>query len=427
MYVKTDNGNKLHLRMGAGTSYSSRGLYPVGTKFLVSARVGSWAFGKTPDGQTGYMMLKFLTTVSPDATPVPGATPTPVPSTENTEMLIKTGNSGKLHLRAQASSSSDSMGLYPNGTKVTVTHRSGSWAYVKVDGKTGWMMLKFLSSTAPGQTPVPTPSPTPMPSTESTVMYIKTGNSGKLHLREKDNTSSASKGLYPNDTKVTVTHRSGAWAYVSVDNKTGWMMLKFLTATVPGTTPAPTVAPTPTATPAASENTQMTVKTDDGNKLHLREEPSRSSASKGLYPVGTKVTVINRSGAWAQVKVGKEYGWMMLRYLYTSATAAPTSAPTASPTPTASPLPGTTPSPTPTMAPTATPVPTATPRPNTATVYQKNGSYVNLRSSIGSMDNKNVIAKVPSGTVVSVISWGDTYTKVSYNGKTGYIITSYLK
>ena len=76
---------------------------------------------------------------------------------------------------------------------------------------------------------------------------------------------------------------------------------------------------------------------------------------------------------------------------------------------------------------TATPVPTATPRPNTATVYQKNGSYVNLRSSIGSMDNRNVIAKVPSGTVVSVISWGDTYTKVSYNGKTGYIITSYLK
>ena len=39
----------------------------------------------------------------------------------------------------------------------------------------------------------------------------------------------------------------------------------------------------------------------------------------------------------------------------------------------------------------------------------------------------NVIAKIPSGTVVDVISWGGTYTKVSYNGQTGYIITSYLK
>ena len=39
----------------------------------------------------------------------------------------------------------------------------------------------------------------------------------------------------------------------------------------------------------------------------------------------------------------------------------------------------------------------------------------------------NLNVGCPSGTVVSVISWGDTYTKVSYNGKTGYIITSYLK
>ena len=427
MYVKTDDGNKLHLRLGAGTNYASQGLYPNGTKFFVTARVGVWAFGKTPDNKVGYMMLKYLTTVSPDATPAPGITPTPLPATEDTAMYIRTGNTGKLHLREKASSSSGSMGLYPNDTKVQVTHREGAWAYVHVDGKSGWMMLKFLTSAAPGTTPVPTPSPTPLPATENTTMYIRTGNTGKLHLREKNSTSSASLGLYPNDTKVQITHRDGTWAYVHVDNKTGWMMLKYLTSTTPGTTPAPTVPPTATPTPSASEYTEMVVRTDDGNKLHLREYASRDAKSLGLYPVGTKVTVINRTGSWAQVKVGGQYGYMMLRYLYSTATPAPTATPTASPTPGPTGTPSPTPGPTSTPAPTATPVPTATPRPNTATVYQKNGSYVNLRSSKGSTSNKNVIAKIPSGTVISVLEWGDPYTKVSYQGQTGYIISSYLK
>ncbi|MBQ4640757.1 MAG: hypothetical protein IJB69_09625, partial [Clostridia bacterium] len=163
MYILTDDGNKLHLRMGAGTGYSSRGLYPCGTQVIVTARVGSWAFCTTPDGQTGYMMLRYLTTVTSGATPVPGATASPVPETENTLMYIKTGNTGKLHLREQNNTNCASLGLYPNGTQVTVTHRLGTWAHVKVDGKAGWMMLKFLTAAAPGSTPAPTASPTPLP------------------------------------------------------------------------------------------------------------------------------------------------------------------------------------------------------------------------------------------------------------------------
>lgn len=529
MYVVSANGKGVNLRDGASKMYASIGQYPVGTKMIVTAKVGSWAFGLMPDGQTGYMMLQFLSIKDPSVTPAPAATKTPPPMTEDTTLYIQTGNSGKLNLRADSKTNSTSLGKYENGTAVIVTHREDGWAYAHVDGKTGWMMLKFLTAQVPGSTPTPKPLPTPPPATEDTPMYVQTGNTGKLNLRSLKDADSDSLGMYANGTSVRVIHREDGWAYVKVDTKEGWMMLKFLTSQDPSATPTPkpgqtpppvtentlmivktgntgklnlradadkessslgmyangtevtvthregawayvtvdgktgcmmlkylanpdgTAAPDPDFTP--TESTEMYIRTDDGLKLHLRQKASRDSVSLGLYPVGTKVTVIGRQGAWAKVEVGGKSGWMMLQYLYSGATptpAAPTATPapvdptatpapadptatpapadpTAAPTPTVAPTATPEPTATPTVAPTATPVPTATPRPNKATVYQKSGSYVNLRSSMHSSTTANVIAKIPSGTVVDVISWGGTYTKVSYNGQTGYIITSYLK
>lgn len=520
MYVVSTNGKGVNLRDGASKMYASIGQYPVGTKMIVTAKVGSWAFGLMPDGQTGYMMLQFLSIKDPSVTPAPAATKTPPPMTEDTTLYIQTGNSGKLNLRADSKTNSTSLGKYENGTAVIVTHREDGWAYAHVDGKTGWMMLKFLTAQVPGSTPTPKPLPTPPPATEDTPMYVQTGNTGKLNLRSLKDADSDSLGMYANGTSVRVIHREDGWAYVKVDTKEGWMMLKFLTSQDPSATPTPkpgqtpppvtentlmivktgntgklnlradadkessslgmyangtevtvthregawayvtvdgktgcmmlkylanpdgTAAPDPDFTP--TESTEMYIRTDDGLKLHLRQKASRDSVSLGLYPVGTKVTVIGRQGAWAKVEVGGKSGWMMLQYLYSGATptpAAPTATPapvdptaapapadpTAAPTPTVAPTATPEPTATPTIAPTATPVPTATPRPNKATVYQKSGSYVNLRSSMRSSTTANVIAKIPSGTVVDVISWGGTYTKVSYNGQTGYIITSYLK
>ena len=62
-------------------------------------------------------------------------------------LYVKTGNSGGLYLRAKASRSSSSLGLYNNGTKVTAIGESGDWYKVKVGTKTGYMMKQYLSKT----------------------------------------------------------------------------------------------------------------------------------------------------------------------------------------------------------------------------------------------------------------------------------------
>ncbi|MDR2657661.1 MAG: SH3 domain-containing protein [Oscillospiraceae bacterium] len=71
-WVNNGNGKRLHLRSGAGSGYSSLGLYYTGTPVTaLAAPSNGWArvrIGNSGEGtQTGYMMLDFLTFRSTDA------------------------------------------------------------------------------------------------------------------------------------------------------------------------------------------------------------------------------------------------------------------------------------------------------------------------------------------------------------------------
>lgn len=67
---------------------------------------------------------------------------------------------------------------------------------------------------------------------------------------------------------------------------------------------------------------------------------------------------------------------------------------------------------------------TATAASNTATVANCT-SWVSMRSKAKSSASR--VAKVPKGTTVTVLGTSGTYTKCSYDGKTGYILSTYVK
>ena len=90
-------------------------------------------------------------------------------------MYVSTGNSGALNLRESFSTSSRSLGLYPNGTPVFVYATLGAWVHVSVGGQTGYMMAKFLSVSQPAVTPVTT---TPVLPGTATVKHPQPGNAG---------------------------------------------------------------------------------------------------------------------------------------------------------------------------------------------------------------------------------------------------------
>ncbi len=52
----------------------------------------------------------------------------------------------RLHLRDKPSTSGKSLGRYFNGTQVEILEYQGEWVYVRVDGKTGYMLSKYVTT-----------------------------------------------------------------------------------------------------------------------------------------------------------------------------------------------------------------------------------------------------------------------------------------
>ena len=398
MYVKTGNTGRLNLRVLPSTSSESLGLFANGTPVVVEYTSGEWAYVNI-SGKHGFMLLSMLTDKAPSGG---GSTvaPTNAPAhTENTTMYISTGNAGGLNLRADASRSAKSRGVYANGTQVLVLGRTNEWAYVSIGGATGYMMIQYLTPYSP--TPItPAPGPTLDPGA-ATTLYISTGNTGRLNLREFPSTSSKSLGLYSNGTPVSAARLANGWSQVVVNGQRGFMMTQYLTAAAPSThspvvptaTPSPS-GPVPTAHPGYVGS--MYVSTGNSGALNLRESFSTSSRSLGLYPNGTPVFVYATLGAWVHVSVGGQTGYMMAKFLSVS-------------------------------QPAVTPVTTTPVLPGTATVKHPANSFVYLRSTANSNNLSNVLDEVPSGTQVEVLSWGNSWSYISYNGMQGYMVTNFLK
>lgn len=360
MVVSTGNKGKLHLRQSASTTAPSLGLYTNGTTVYVESASNGWAYVLV-EGQHGYMSTQFLKNIG-------SGTGT------GTVMYVQTGNNGRLHLRANPTITSNSKGLYNNGTKVTVLKMAGEWAYVNVNGRTGYMMFKYLSFNG---TVTPDPVVPVVDPSKAVAMVVKTGNAGRLNLRETPSTEARSLGLYANGTLVQAVSVGNGWSWVSVGGKTGYMMSQFLA--YPGS-----VDPTP-STPYT-----MYIRTGNAGRLNLRALPSTDSTSLGLYANDTAVTVLATTGLWANVAVDGKIGFMLLKFLTST-------------------VPGG-------VAPIVT---------NMAIVKQPSNSFVNLRSSMAISAN-NILAQVPTGAVVEIVTWGTVWSRVRYNELEGFMVSEFL-
>ena len=389
-YVRDAGIGKINMRSGPATQYRVVAALVPYTLLEVLDVWGKWAHVRlsvpTADGVTeGYIYtdyIEYYTTDDPGLIPstevvydwqnTSGQYNYP-PITENTIMYVYTGNSGRLHLREYPSQSARSLGLFPNGTKVTVLNRSSVWAFVKVNSIYGFMMLTFLSSSQ--VQPV-------TPSSQAVIKYVNTGNSGRLHLRQYASQDARSLGLYPNGTMVRAVDLGNGWSHVVVNGMVGYMMTRFLSDTPPYN-----------PDPYPGQYTIMYVYSPDGSKVDLRSGMSTSAQSLGRYANGTMVRVYYRSGDWAFVSVEGIVGYMQYSRLSTS--------PYNPPHP-------------------VNPI-------GTATVVHPNGSFVYLRSTRSTSSLDNVLAKVPSGARVTVYERDEWYSLIEYNGIYGYMVSHFLQ
>lgn len=121
----------------------------------------------------------------------------------------------RLHLRTKASSKSDSIGKYYNGTKVILLSgkNNSEWTYVQIGDVKGYMMTKYLAFGDAADQVI---------SAQPTVTISNKSGNG-LNLRTGQNERSSILRLLNNGTTVTVLGVSEEWVHVIANNQTGFI------------------------------------------------------------------------------------------------------------------------------------------------------------------------------------------------------------
>lgn len=325
------------------------------------------------NGRYGYVMTKFVQKISSE----PTAAPTPAPTAPMGQTAQVNTAKGALNMRDKIGGAV--IAKIPEKAFFIVTEYGATWCKAWYDGKTGYVMTKFVKLTG-GSMPTPTPVPTPEPIID--YARVTTANGG-LNLRDAINGTRIA--VIPQGATVSVHSKGADWCRVSYSGKTGYVMTKFLTFG----SAAPTETPIPAPEVVIS---YARVNTVTGG-LNLRETPNGTRIA--VIPQNAVIGVITKGADWSRVKYGDKVGYVMTKFLADT---------------------------------TATPAP-STPAPgNTLQCYGKvttaNGGGLNMRS--GPATTYGRIASIKNGGVVEVYDKGAVWSRIKYNGTFGYVMSQYL-
>lgn len=273
---------------------------------------------------------------------------------------------GSLNLREEASTGSKSLGLFPTGTLVEILESGDTWHKVQVNGKTGYMMAKYLSNNSGSQSAT-----------------VRTNSDKGLNLREAPGMDGAIITSYKTGTQVNVLQRGSNWSKVEVGGKQGFMATAFLRF---GSSSGSTGGSNPGTVLKAVVNNPK-----DTQVLNLRATASLNAKVLAYYKNGVNVDVISKGKTWCEVRVNGIHGYMMTKYLRFTGESGSNVV-----------------------------------TPFTAKLKNINGgSIVNFRKAPGM--NTKIIRTYPVGTEVTVLEMDTNWSKVEIDGVQGYVSTYFLK
>ena len=119
----------LFLRSEASTSSEALGYYRNGKTVTLLAKLDGWYKVKV-DGQTGYMMAKYLKVKDEVAS--------------GTAIVYNPNGNSYVNFRAGASLNASVLSTVPVGTKIKVLSKGTDWTKTQIDGVTGYISTWFL-------------------------------------------------------------------------------------------------------------------------------------------------------------------------------------------------------------------------------------------------------------------------------------------
>ncbi|WP_225230331.1 SH3 domain-containing protein [Ureibacillus galli] len=218
----------------------------------------------------------------------------------------------------------------------------------------------------------------------STTTYTTTAN---LNLRSTNSTKGKILLTIPKGKTVNYISKSGTWYKVSYNGKTGWVSSDYIKTT----------------NAVATKTTYTTTA-----NLNLRSTNSTKGSILLTIPKGKAVSYISKSGDWYKVTYNGKTGWVSSKYVkVATANSGTTTKPT-----------------TPSKPSTSEPSKPSTNDSATKSTYTTTAN-LNLRST--NSTKGSILLTIPKGKTVNYISKSGDWYKVTYNGKTGWVSSAYIK
>lgn len=436
--VVTTQSGSLNLREQARSGSAILTRIPQYATIAVHERGAEWCH-VTYNGVTGYVMTVFLTFQDepmpdlpddseqggetgdePDANDPNEPIVTPEPGGDNALYAVVTTVSGSLNLRRDALPGSPVLARIPKGTTIRIDEKLSAWSRTSYGGQTGYVMNTYLTFHQ-GK-----------PEISAGTTAVVTTASGSLNLRTEPSLSGGVIARIPQYATINVQQRGDSWCYVVYNDTIGYVMTSYLTFDGDSVQPPSDGASEPdsgdnstnTGSDGAGGTMTAYVQTESGS-LNLREQPGSAYRVLRTIPRGTAVTVLSYGDPWCQVIYGGVEGYVMTSFLrFDTPPSLPqepetdegqdgTDAPETD---------GETSQPdTPTPAP-----PQDMPDESTAVTAWVNTVSGGLNLRYSPDGSSQIILTIPRLAAVKLLVEGNEWSYVSYNGKYGYVMTSYL-
>ena len=270
-----------------------------------------------------------------------------------------------LNVRSSANTNSSIIGKLSNGESVVIIGKDNEWYKIECNGKTGYIYEKYVRVTGD-------------------ITYKKTTDN--LNMRWGPSTSNGIITKIPKGTTIKVISTSNGWDKVYYSGEIGFCSNSYLVATSP-TSPASGDSNSSSSITTMNKEGQVTgVASND--TLNMRSEANSTSSILAKLPNGTKVQVIGQDTktSWYKINYNGKTGYVSNKYIKIVGDWNSSS--------------------------------------SSITGTRKTTDNLNFRTGPGT--NYSIIATIPNGTIVDYYSESNGWAKVRYNGKDGYVSTSYL-
>ena len=358
--------SSLNLRSTSSTSGGVVTVMPSGVRIKVTGQSVNGFYPVTYLSNTGWASGTYIRF---DSGADPGGSSGSSGSTSGTTMYVV---GGTLNLRSGAGTNYGVVMVMPNAARVTLTGQSsGSWRSLTYNGTAGWAHSDYLSSSQP--------SSSGSNGSTSGAAGGPARTTAAVNLRSGAGTSYGVLRVVPSGASVTLTgSTSNGYSQVTYSGSTGWVASTYLaTGSTSGSGSGSTSSATGTGTVV------------DG-ALNLRSGPGTSYGVLVVMPGNSSVSLLGQTqNGYVKVTYNGTTGWAASQYIRAGGTSSSGSSSGG----------------------------------NTATVID---GTLNLRATAST--SSAVLLVMPDGATVTLLGESQNgFSKVTYNGTTGWAYSQYLQ